>query len=166
VIGKTSAQEIKPAAWTNVKMRNQSAIYMEVSKPHLQVESRPRKAGTYGSETEQECIQAGQRARRQRKSRGRRKRRMERAPASAQEENEFIEAHGFGGYGKWHLGIDDEEPKNTKKQYKFPYGDFERVHRCALLSAESRAGQYKHFDIERAAAHLHGMIEELEQKVA
>jgi hypothetical protein len=64
---------------------------------------------------------------------------------SAQEENEFIDAHGFGEYGKWHLGIDDEEPKNTKKHYKFPYGDFEKVHRCALLSAESRAGQYKHF---------------------
>jgi hypothetical protein len=85
---------------------------------------------------------------------------------SAQEENEFIDAHGFGEYGKWHLGIDVEEPKNTKKHYKFPYGDFEKVHRCALLSAESRAGQYKHFDIERAAAHLHGMIEELGQKVA
>jgi hypothetical protein len=35
-----------------------------------------------------------------------------------------------------------------------------------VLSAESRAGQYKHFDIERAAAHLHGMIEELRQKAA
>jgi hypothetical protein len=85
---------------------------------------------------------------------------------SAQEENEFIDAHGFGEYGKWHLGINDKEPKNTKKHYKFPYGDFEKVHRCALLSAESRAGQYKHFAIERAAAHLHGMIEELGQKVA
>jgi hypothetical protein len=64
------------------------------------------------------------------------------------------------------LGINDKEPKNTKKHYKFPYGDFEKVHRCALLSAESRAGQYKHFAIERAAAHLHAMIEELGQKVA
>jgi len=27
-------------------------------------------------------------------------------------------------------------------------------------SAESRAGQYKHHDIETALAHLHGMIEE------
>jgi len=33
------------------------------------------------------------------------------------------------------------------------------VHRCGVLSAESRAGQYKHFDIEKAAAHLHGMID-------
>ena len=85
---------------------------------------------------------------------------------STQQENHFIDAHGFSEYGKWHLGIDDEQDENTKKRYKFPYGDFEKVHRCAVLSAESRAGQYKHFDIERAAAHLHGMIEELRQKVA
>jgi hypothetical protein len=30
-----------------------------------------------------------------------------------------------------------------------------------VLSAESRAGQYKHTDIELAAAHLHGMLDEL-----
>jgi hypothetical protein len=33
------------------------------------------------------------------------------------------------------------------------------VHLCAVLSAESRAGQYKHLDIENAAAHLHGMLQ-------
>ena len=43
---------------------------------------------------------------------------------SAQEENEFIEAHGFGEYGKWHWGIDDEKSQNTNKHYKYPYGDF------------------------------------------
>jgi hypothetical protein len=85
---------------------------------------------------------------------------------SAQDENEFIDARGFGEYGKWHLGIDDEEPKNTKKHGKFPHGDFGKVHRYALLSAKSRAGQYQHFDIERAAAHFDGMIEELGRKVA
>lgn len=85
---------------------------------------------------------------------------------SPQQENDFIDAQGFAEYAKWHLGIDDEADEDTKRRYKFPYGDFEKVHRCAVLSAESRAGQYKHFDIERAAAHLHGMIEELKQKVA
>jgi hypothetical protein len=78
---------------------------------------------------------------------------------STEEENEFIEAHGYREYAKWHLGIDDAEPEDTKKRYKFPYGDFEKVHRCGVLSAESRAGQYKHFDVEKAAAHLHGMID-------
>lgn len=81
--------------------------------------------------------------------------------ASTEEENEFIRRHGFGEYSKWHLGVDEEQPEDTKKRYKFPYGDFKEVHRCAVLSAESRAGQYKHFDIENAAAHLHGMIDAL-----
>ncbi|MCU1298505.1 MAG: hypothetical protein JWO91_2783 [Acidobacteriaceae bacterium] len=78
---------------------------------------------------------------------------------SAEKENEFIRAHGFHEYGKWHLGVDDEFAEDTKRRYKFPYGDFKDVHRCAVLSAESRAGQYKHYDIENAAAHLHGMID-------
>jgi hypothetical protein len=78
---------------------------------------------------------------------------------SARKENDFIERHGFGEYAKWYLGINDEASENTKARYEFPYGDFEKVHRCGVLTAESRAGQYKHFDIENAAADLHGMID-------
>ena len=78
---------------------------------------------------------------------------------SAEQENEFIRLHGIGEYGAWHLGIDDSRPEMTKGHYKFPYGDFHKVHRCAVLAAESRAGQYKYLDIENAAAHLHGMME-------
>jgi hypothetical protein len=77
----------------------------------------------------------------------------------ADEENEFIEKHGFEEYAKWHLGTNEEHPKDTKGRYKFPYGDFKKVHRCAVIAAESRAGQYKYLDIEQAAAHLHGMLE-------
>lgn len=76
-------------------------------------------------------------------------------------ENRFIEQHGMAEYAKWHLGEDDEEPEDNKRRYKFPYGDFINVHRCAILAAESRAGQYKYTDIELAASHLHGMLEEL-----
>jgi hypothetical protein len=78
---------------------------------------------------------------------------------SAQEENAYLREHGFGDYGKWYLGIDTAEDEETKGRYKFPYGDFEKVHRCGVLAAESRAGQYKYDDIEHAAAHLHGMID-------
>src|ERR1700704_5583831 len=78
---------------------------------------------------------------------------------STRKENRFIRHHGFDEYGKWFLGIDDEAGRQTKGRYKYPYGDFENVHRCGVLSAESRAGQYKHYDIENAAAHLHGMME-------
>jgi hypothetical protein len=57
--------------------------------------------------------------------------------------------------------LDESEDENNKGRYKFPYGDFENVHRCGVLAAESRAGQYKYVDIEQAAAHLHGMLEGL-----
>jgi hypothetical protein len=78
---------------------------------------------------------------------------------TADEENAFLEEHGWREYGKWHLGTDDESDEETKAHWKFPYGDFERVHRCGVLAAESRAGQYDHDDVKSAAAHLHGMIE-------
>lgn len=82
---------------------------------------------------------------------------------SAQEENEFIRRHGFGEYARWYLGVFEEEDEERKARYKFPYGDFRNVHRCGVLTAESRAGQYKYFEIERAAAHLHGMIEAMKE---
>jgi hypothetical protein len=66
---------------------------------------------------------------------------------------------GFAEYGKWYLGVNSEKPENTKGHHEFPYGDFKDVHRCGVLAAESRAGQYQHYDIENAAAHLHGMME-------
>ncbi len=78
---------------------------------------------------------------------------------SAEQENAFIRLHGFDEYAKWYLGIDEEHAENTKGRYKFPYGDFHNVHRCAVLAAASRAGQYKHYDIENAAAQLEEMID-------
>ena len=78
---------------------------------------------------------------------------------SAADENAFIDEHGWAEYGRWHLAVDDEANRETKGHYKFPYGDFGAVHRCAVLAAESRAGQRKYLDVENAAAHLHGMLD-------
>jgi hypothetical protein len=85
---------------------------------------------------------------------------------SAAEENAFIAEHGYAEYGRWHLAIDDEQGVETKGRYKFPYGDFSDVHRCAMLAAESRAGQRNYTDVELAAAHLHGMLDALRQSGA
>jgi hypothetical protein len=76
-------------------------------------------------------------------------------------ENKFIEAHGLAEFGRWHLGEDDEEAEGSKRRYRFPFGDFKSVHRCAVLAAKSRAGQYEHTDIEFAAAHLLGILDAL-----
>ena len=78
---------------------------------------------------------------------------------STKQENDFIEAHGWDEYAKWHLGVDDEASEDTKARYKFPYGDFTRVHRCGLLAAEVRAGRQKYGDIEDATIKLRDMIE-------
>jgi len=78
--------------------------------------------------------------------------------ASADEENEFIRLRGFAEYAKWHLGVDLRFPENSKRRYKFPYGDFKDVHRCGLLAAKARAGEYRYADIENAAAELEQAI--------
>lgn len=78
---------------------------------------------------------------------------------SAETENAYLEKHGFAEYQKWYLGIDDEHGEETKSRYKFPYGDFENVHRCGLIAAEVRAAQNDHTDIQQAAAHLLEMLD-------
>ena len=83
---------------------------------------------------------------------------------SAQKENEDIRQHDYSEYARCHLGIDDEHGEGTTGRYKFPYGDFEQVHRCGLLAAESRAGQRNYYDIELAVARLHGMPEALSKQ--
>jgi hypothetical protein len=80
---------------------------------------------------------------------------------SATQENEYLKNHRFVEYGRWCLGVDDEYGRETKARYKFPFGDFEKIHRCGVLAAERRAGQNKYTDIELAAAHLHGMLDAL-----
>ena len=78
---------------------------------------------------------------------------------STQIENEFIEKNGFVEYGKWFLGVNDEYGENRKRQYEFPYGDFETVHRCGILAAQRRARLDKCLAVENAAADLLAVID-------
>jgi hypothetical protein len=80
---------------------------------------------------------------------------------SARQENQYIEEHGWAAYGRWYLGTDDGHAEDTKAHFKFPYSDFENVHRCGVLSAEARAAQNDYSDVDVAAAHLHGMLDAL-----
>ena len=84
---------------------------------------------------------------------------------SADQENEFIRLHGFGEYAKWHLAVDERYAENTKRRYKFPYGDFSNVHRCGLLAARSRAAEYRHRAVEDAAVRLIQMIAQKKQRL-
>ena len=77
----------------------------------------------------------------------------EHAP-DTEKENAFIDKHGYTEYGTWHLGEDTEKTLDTKGRYSFPFGDFRRLHRCAILAIESRAAQNNHDDIAKAAKSL------------
>ena len=83
------------------------------------------------------------------------------AAPSADEENAEIERHGYAGYGAWHLAVDPDAGEDTKKRYAFPYGDFRKVNRAALIHAKQRAAQNDHDEIEKAADDL---LERLDQK--
>ena len=69
-------------------------------------------------------------------------------------ENEFVRLQGFEEYGKWHLGIDSRHSTRSKAYYKFPFGDFNALHRCALLAVKARAHEYGYAEIEVAADQL------------
>jgi hypothetical protein len=84
--------------------------------------------------------------------------------SSTQIEKEFIEKNGLFEYGKWFLGVNDDYSEDGTRHYELPYGDFENVHRCGILAAQSRADQSKHFDIENAAVDLLTAIDNQSRK--
>ncbi len=76
------------------------------------------------------------------------------AAPSADEENAEIERHGYDGFGAWHLAVDPDASEQTKKRYAFPFGDFARVNRAALIHGKQRAVQNDHDAIAEAADDL------------
>ena len=83
-----------------------------------------------------------------------------RAAPSADRENQEIERHGYDGYGAWHLAVDPDASAETKGRYAFPYGDFTRVNRAALIHAKQRAAQNDHDEIAAAADDLLRRLDE------
>ncbi|HWR85724.1 MAG TPA: hypothetical protein VN200_07010 [Rhodoglobus sp.] len=78
---------------------------------------------------------------------------------STDAENRRLDQHGWDDYAKWHLGEDKQATEETKGRFSFPFGDFTKVHRCAVISLESRAAQYDHDDIAKAAKRLLNLID-------
>src|ERR687890_832203 len=76
------------------------------------------------------------------------------AAPSADDANAEIERHGYDGYGAWHLAVDPDASEETKGRYAFPYGDFTKVNRAALIHGKQRAAQSDHDAIEKAADQL------------
>jgi hypothetical protein len=78
---------------------------------------------------------------------------------SAKDETAWLKKHGWSEFAEWHLGVDPKASAETKERYSFPFGDYSKVHRCAVISLESRAAQYHHKDIAKAAKRLLTMID-------
>ena len=84
----------------------------------------------------------------------------ERQP-KAEDENAFLESHGWDDYAEWHLGLTDGANDETKARYAFVFGDFRRIHRTGIIACHFRAAEWRHKEIELAA---HDLLQYLDQK--
>jgi hypothetical protein len=82
------------------------------------------------------------------------------AQPSAEDENRYLERHGWDEYAAWHLGRTVGANDGTKARYAFVYGDFRRVHRSALIACVFRAAEWRHKAIELAAHDLLQVLDE------
>ncbi|HEY2297533.1 MAG TPA: hypothetical protein VGH43_07385 [Jatrophihabitans sp.] len=73
------------------------------------------------------------------------------AAPSADDANQEIDKDSFDEFTRWHLGINADASEGTKGRYAFPYGDFKKVNRAALIHAKQRASQNGHGQVEKAA---------------
>ena len=73
---------------------------------------------------------------------------------SADDENAFLESHGWDEYAEWHLGLTEGATQETKARYGFGYGDFRRIHRTGLIACVYRAAEWRHKEVEVAAHDL------------
>jgi hypothetical protein len=76
------------------------------------------------------------------------------AAPSADDGNQEIDKESFTEFANWHLAIDSDATEGTKGSVAFPYGDFKKVNRAALIHAKQRASQNDHDAIEKAADDL------------
>jgi ABC-type molybdate transport system substrate-binding protein len=76
------------------------------------------------------------------------------AAPSAAESNKEIDKDSYEEFARWHLAIDPDASDGTKGRVAFPYGDFKKVNRAALIHAKQRASQNDHAEIEKAADEL------------
>ena len=74
------------------------------------------------------------------------------AKPSQKTEEEFLGKHNREAYGKWFLGIGQGE--NSRAQYDFLYGDFEKVYRSALVAIKEIAERDNYADIATAVKEL------------
>ena len=81
---------------------------------------------------------------------------------SAEDGNSLLgDPPDWAAYGKWFLGVDDAEDRETKAHYKYPFGKDGQVYRSALRAIASRAAQQNETEISDSAS---GMLDKLDKK--
>jgi hypothetical protein len=78
-----------------------------------------------------------------------------------QEENHFLDKYGWDEYAQWYLGVDTDEVEGTKARYKFPYGNFKKLHHSGVIAIKQRAAQNHYDDIVKGADELLDMLDRL-----
>ena len=79
----------------------------------------------------------------------------------AEQQNRYLDGHGWDEYAAWHLGLTSGANDETKARYAFVYGDFRRVHRTALIACVYRASEWRHKAVELAA---HDLLQRLDER--
>jgi hypothetical protein len=81
------------------------------------------------------------------------------AQPDAEQENAYLERHGWDDYAAWHLGLTVGATDETKARYAFVFGDLRRVHRTGLIACVYRAAEWRHKAVEVAA---HDLLQKLD----
>ena len=83
------------------------------------------------------------------------------ARPSPDDEDAYLESHGWEEFSAWHLGLDGDAAYEDRERYGFLVGDFQRVHRSALIAAMLEASRDGHRAVEREASDLLRRLAEL-----
>jgi hypothetical protein len=85
------------------------------------------------------------------------------AQPRADDENRYLQRHGWDDYAAWHLGLTEGANDGTKARYAFVFGDFRRIHRSGIIACHFRAAEWRHKAVELAA---HDLLQYLDAKTA
>lgn len=72
-----------------------------------------------------------------------------------------IETIPWDEYAIWFLGEDTDAPPRTKQRVRFPYGNFDKVYRGALIISQYQAKQFGFHNILNSITHL---LEQIDRK--
>ena len=76
------------------------------------------------------------------------------AQPSTDDENAYLSDHSWEEYGRWFLAIDEDAGEKSKDRYRFPVGDFTRIHRSGLIAAGQLADEWDHSGIREKVLSL------------